>query len=103
MALHALPKLAQAGLTPKRVSFRSAGVNPLLELIGFIQLVWYVHKFRPTLLHCASPKGVLYGGLAARLTGVPALVLAVSGMGYAYTGEVDGGELKMVLKLGLAN
>ena len=24
-------------------------------------------------------------------------------LGYAYTGEVDGGELKMVLKLGLAN
>ena len=86
LALHALPKLAQAGLTPKRVSFRSSGVNPVLELIGFIQLVWFVRKFRPTLVHCASPKGVLYGGLAARLTGVPAVVLAVSGMGYAYTG-----------------
>jgi glycosyltransferase involved in cell wall biosynthesis len=86
LAAHALPKLKAAGLTPKRVSFRSARINPLLELIGFIQLVLYVRRFKPTLLHCASPKGVLYGGLAARLAGVPAVVLAVSGMGYAYTG-----------------
>jgi glycosyltransferase involved in cell wall biosynthesis len=85
LAEHAMPKLKAAGLEPKRVSFRSARINPLLELIGFIQLVLYVRRFQPTLLHCASPKGVLYGGLAARLAGVPALVLAVSGMGYAYT------------------
>jgi glycosyltransferase involved in cell wall biosynthesis len=86
LAEHALPRLAAAGFAPKRVSFRSARINPLLELIGFIQLVLYVRRFKPTLMHCASPKGVLYGGLAARLAGVPALVLAVSGMGYAYTG-----------------
>jgi glycosyltransferase involved in cell wall biosynthesis len=86
LAAHALPRLRAAGLAPKCVSFQSARINPLLELIGFIQLVLYVRHFKPTLLHCASPKGVLYGGLAARLAGVPALVLAVSGMGYAYTG-----------------
>ena len=85
LAEHALPRLAAAGLTPKRVSFRSARINPFLEVIGFIQLVLHVRRFRPTLLHCASPKGVLYGALAGRLNGVPALVLAVSGMGYAYT------------------
>jgi glycosyltransferase involved in cell wall biosynthesis len=86
LAEHALPRLAEAGLAPKRVSFRSARINPLLELMGFIQLVLHMRRFRPTLVHCASPKGVLYGGLAARLNDVPALVLAVSGMGYAYTG-----------------
>jgi glycosyltransferase involved in cell wall biosynthesis len=90
LAAHALPRLVEAGLAPKRVSFRSARINPLLELIGFVQLALYVRRFKPTLLHCASPKGVLYGGLAARLNGVPALVLAVSGMGYAYTaGETN--------------
>ena len=86
LAVQALPKLTEAGLAPKRVSFRSARMNPFSELIGFIQLVLYVRRFQPSLLHCASPKGVLYGGLAARLNGVPALVLAVSGMGYAHTG-----------------
>ncbi len=85
LAKHAMPRLAAAGLSPKRVSFRSARINPVLELIGFIQLVLYVRRFQPSLLHCASPKGVLYGGLAARLARVPALVMAVSGMGYAYT------------------
>jgi glycosyltransferase involved in cell wall biosynthesis len=44
-----------------------------------------MHQSNPDIVHCASPKGLLYGGLAARFLGVKALVLAVSGMGFAFT------------------
>jgi len=77
--------LARTDLVHKRVNFRSSGVNPFLEAIGVLQLILELRRLKPTLLHCASPKGVLYGGIAARLAGVPCLVLAVSGMGYAFT------------------
>ncbi len=102
LAEHALPRLAEAGLAPQRVSFRSARINPLLELMGFIQLVLHMRRFRPTLVHCASPKGVLYGGLAARLANVPAVVLAVSGMGYAYTEARTGGHARTSRRLARA-
>jgi glycosyltransferase involved in cell wall biosynthesis len=91
LAEHALPRLAAVGLTPRRVAFRSAGLNPLREALGLLQLVLQVRRVRPDVLHCASPKGLLYGGIAARLAGVPALVLAVSGMGYAYTSSAQAG------------
>jgi glycosyltransferase involved in cell wall biosynthesis len=37
-------------------------------------------------VHAASPKGVLYAGLACRFMKTPAYVAAVSGMGYLFTG-----------------
>lgn len=85
LARHAMPRLAAAGLLPHRVAFRSASINPMFELIGLVQLILHVFRTRPDVLHCASPKGVLYGGIAARLAGTPALVMAISGMGYAFT------------------
>jgi glycosyltransferase involved in cell wall biosynthesis len=36
-------------------------------------------------VHCASPKGVLYGGMVSRLIKVPSLVVAITGMGYGFT------------------
>lgn len=85
MEEHAVKQLDVAQVKYHRVIFRGAGLNPFFELLGILQLIWLMIKFKPDIVHCASPKGVLYGGVVARLCGVPALVLAISGMGYAYT------------------
>lgn len=81
----AVAQLRAAGVTHQRAVFSSSGMNPLLELLGLLQLIWYVLRCKPDVVHCASPKGVLYGGIAARLCRVRGLVVAISGMGYAYT------------------
>jgi glycosyltransferase involved in cell wall biosynthesis len=85
MEAAAVQVLAAAGVPHTRVRFRSASVNPLGELVGVLQLLYFLVRWRPALMHCVSPKGILYGGLAARLARVPAVVLAVSGMGYGFT------------------
>ncbi len=85
----AVAKLKAQGVSHRRTMFSSSGINPLIELVGFLQLVYFILKFQPQIVHCASPKGVLYGGIAARICCVKGLVLAVSGMGFAYT-EADG-------------
>lgn len=81
----AINQLKKHQVVHKRAIFSSAGVNPITELLGLLQLIWFILKFKPDIVHCASPKGVLYGGIAARICGVRALVLAISGLGYAYT------------------
>ena len=93
----AVAQLKAAGFKHQRMFFSSSGVNPLVELLGLVQLVWFMLRYRPDVVHCASPKGVLYGGIAARLCRVPGLVLAISGMGYAYTtGKGRGGARALV-------
>jgi len=89
----ASPKLEQAALieiskfpiTHRRVRFTSVGLNPFTESVGIIQLAVHLRRNRPDIIHCVTPKGVLYGGLAARLAHVPSFVAAVSGQGYAFT------------------
>lgn len=81
----ACEKLSVLPVLHYRVDFKSAGVNPIKEGLGLLQMFLRLKKIRPDIVHCASPKGVLYGGIAARIAGVPNIVLAVSGMGYAFT------------------
>ncbi|MBM4427691.1 MAG: glycosyltransferase family 4 protein [Chloroflexi bacterium] len=90
--------LAQREILHRRAVFRSASINPLLELLGLIQLVLFLWRYRPLLAHCASPKGVLYGGMAARLCGIKGLVLAISGMGYAFTQSGKTSVVRSILK-----
>lgn len=85
MEVLATAKLKEARLCHERVSFSSSGLNLVTELIGLIQLIKKVNKIEPEIIHCISPKGILYGGLAARFTKTKNLVLAISGMGFAFT------------------
>lgn len=77
--------LADHDIEHARIGFASSSVNPVSELRGLLQLIGTMRRNKPEVVHCASPKGILYGGIAARVLGVPALVLAISGMGYAFT------------------
>jgi glycosyltransferase involved in cell wall biosynthesis len=83
----ALEELRRLRIDHRSVAFTSSGINPAVEVLGLSQLVRVMRTVSPTVVHCASPKGVLFGGIAARLTGVAGVVLAVSGQGYMYSTE----------------
>lgn len=44
-------------------------------------------RLKPDIVHQVSIKAILYGGLAARLSHVPAVVNAVSGLGYVFIAQ----------------
>lgn len=76
---------ASLGLLPLEVSRK--GINPISELRSIWGLTRILRAERPDLLHNIAQKPVLYGTLAARLAGVPAVVNGVAGMGYLFTSE----------------
>lgn len=86
----AVRSLSEHRIPHQVTSFSSTGINPLVELRGLWRLVREMRRWRPTVVHCASPKGLLYGGIAARVVGARGLVLAVSGMGFLFTGTGRG-------------
>jgi len=61
-----------------------SGTNPLAELRAFWGLYKVMREIRPDLVHLVTIKPVLYGGLMARLAGVPAMVAAISGLGTVF-------------------
>lgn len=76
--------ITQAGckLVPLRMERQSA--NPFRELATLAELVGVYRREKPDVVHHVALKPVLYGSLAAFLTGVPNVVNALAGMGYAF-------------------
>ncbi len=85
MEVAAEAPLRDSGIRHFRTRFTASGMNPLTEGLGALQTLWHLLRLRPSVVHCASPKGVLIGGIAARLLRVRRVVLAISGMGFAFT------------------
>ncbi|MEM1115322.1 MAG: glycosyltransferase family 4 protein [Bacteroidota bacterium] len=62
------------------------GRNPIGELAAVAALARIYRRLQPDVVHHVAIKPVLYGSWAARLGGVPRVVNAISGLGYAFTG-----------------
>ena len=67
------------------ISLSRSGTNPIGEGLCIISLIKLFKKLKPDLVHLVTIKPVIYGGFAARITKVPAVVSAISGMGYVFT------------------
>lgn len=61
------------------------GLNPFRESETVVALIRLFHKVRPSIVHLRTPKVWTYGGIAARIAGVPAVVCHVTGLGFAHT------------------
>lgn len=84
MAGPSVPVIVGHGLKHHVIPMSRSGKNPLTELYSVYSL-WRLFRYlRPSLVHTVTIKPVLYGGIAARLAGVPAYVAAVSGLGYVF-------------------
>ncbi len=85
-------------LIPLKLQRRST--NPLSEIAAIIQLVSIYHKEKPDIVHHVAMKPVLYGSLAALLTGVPRVVNALAGMGYVFiSNQLKAQLLKPTIKV----
>jgi glycosyltransferase involved in cell wall biosynthesis len=76
--------IIDAGLSYHPLPLAQHGTNPLAEVKTLTAMVTLYRQLKPDLVHHVSIKPVLYGGLAARIAGVPAVVGAMSGLGYVF-------------------
>lgn len=77
--------LEDQGLTWHELELDGKSLNPVQELRTLIHLVQLYRKVKPVLVHHIAFKGVLYGGIAARLAGVPNVVNAFTGLGHLFS------------------
>ena len=68
-------------------------ISPLADLGTLAALVRICRAERPDIVHAVAMKPVLYGTAAARLAGVPAVVGALTGLGYVFSS----GEIRAML------
>ena len=70
--------------------FSRTGLNPLKDAIALLKLRKLIAGIKPDIFLGYTIKPVIWGGLAARISGVPTRVALITGLGYAFTGEVSG-------------
>lgn len=83
---------ASARIEAEGVSFHAIplsrrGMSPAAELRTIAALTRAYRTIAPDIVHHVTAKPILYGGIAARLARVPAVVHAVSGLGYVFISE----------------
>ena len=80
----AIDRITVLGLSHHTIPLSRSGTNPLKELLVFIAICKLFHQLKPSVVHLVTIKPVLYGGVAARLFGVPGVVAAISGLGFVF-------------------
>lgn len=83
-------RIRDAGLDLIPLHWSRRSTHPMRELAALREVVSVFRAARPHVVHQVAIKPVLYGSVAARLTGVPVVVNAVAGLGYVFSS----GDLK---------
>ncbi len=84
------------------ISLVRSSRSPFSELKAFLEIVGLYRDHRPHIVHHVAIKPILYGSLAAWWTGVPVVVNAFAGLGYAFTDRPeDVSLLRRLLQQGL--
>ena len=61
--------------------------NIFKEVLSIFEIVKIYHREKPDIVHHVAVKPVLYGSLAARLAGIPAVVNALAGLGFIFVAQ----------------
>jgi glycosyltransferase involved in cell wall biosynthesis len=89
----ASPGIERQGLRFHPIPLSRSGMAPDRELRAIGALVALYRELRPDLVHHVTAKPILYGGIAARIARVPAVVHAVTGLGYMFISEAARAKL----------
>lgn len=77
-------RIAAAGLPFHPLPIAQHGTRPLEEAKALVATARVYRRLRPDIVHHVSIKPVLYGGIAARVAGIRAVVGAMSGLGFVF-------------------
>lgn len=87
-------RLQAEGFVFHPIPLTRSRLNPAAELKLLLVLLGLFLRLRPDLLHLVSIKPVAWGGLAARLAHLPAVVHAITGLGYVFIQSADRTDAK---------
>jgi len=72
------------------ISLHRTGLNPFFDLLTLFHLVKVMGKIKPSYILSYTVKPVIYGSIAAKLTGIDNRYALITGLGYTFTGKASG-------------
>lgn len=78
-------RITSEGLRLIPIRLSRGGLNPFADLAATGELVDIYMREQPDIVHHVALKPILYGSLAAWISGTPAVINAFAGLGYLFT------------------
>ena len=79
--------IKQLGVRVVNYRLDRKGINPLRDVVTFLDLKRVLGKERPDLLFATTIKPVIYGCMAAKLVRIPHIYATITGLGYAFEAD----------------
>lgn len=92
-----LEKIESLGAEVITYELSRSGLNPFNDLKTLFELKKIIKQYNPDLVFSFFTKPVIYGSLAARLSGVPNVIGMIEGLGSPFTEHPSGQSFKMKL------
>ena len=73
--------LSKYGVDCLKVPLKRRSINPFNEIWSFFSICKIFYNHKPDIVHLITIKAYLYGGIAARIMSVPAVISAIAGLG----------------------
>jgi glycosyltransferase involved in cell wall biosynthesis len=73
--------LSKYGVDSLQVPLKRRSINPFKEIWSLFSICKIFYKHKPDIVHLITIKAYLYGGIAARIMGVPGVISAIAGLG----------------------
>jgi glycosyltransferase involved in cell wall biosynthesis len=75
------------------------GKNVFQETYSLLFLIWFYIKTKPALVNHFTPKGVIYGSIAAKIARIRRNINTITGLGYIFSGNTKLTLQKLVIQL----
>jgi len=82
-------QLTILGARYRRTPMDRTGSNPLADLAMLLRYIGILRRERPDIVIAYTQKPIIYGGLAARLTGKGRFYALMTGLGYVFSRAAD--------------
>ena len=85
MEKYAIQKLRKEKVKFSKLNYSNNSFSLLKDLSSLIKMIKLIRRYKPNIIHSASPKANIYAGILAILFKSTSLVMSFSGLGYLYT------------------
>lgn len=97
----AIARLQEIGVAFRQIPMARAGTNPLADLRTLKALYRLMRRLAPDIVLAYTMKPIIYGGLAARLAGVPRRFALFTGFGFIFSGSMTGLRAAVLRRLSI--
>ena len=83
----AIDTLRKNKIEYKCCMFSQGFINPIFEIVGLFQLIYFLWVFRPTTVHSVTSKGNFMAAIALNFIKKTKIIISISGLGTIFTGQ----------------